>query len=138
MKTTDLKLLTLYEELQLLKEFEDEENQLFNKLSKSTIAKAQVVADKNDCVNLTALKYRDMEAWKEQQKAVMDEFNALLLDGGAGGAAGKDGKAGGAGAAGAGGGIDNKNDLYPQLLNVFRNPEKRSKKKKAVGGCGCP
>jgi len=47
LKTTDLKLLTLYQELALLKDFEETENRLFAKLEQAKSQKIQVVADKS-------------------------------------------------------------------------------------------
>jgi hypothetical protein len=49
LKSTDLKVLTLFQELNLLKDFEENENRLFSKLSKARASKAGVVGEMSDC-----------------------------------------------------------------------------------------
>jgi WD40 repeat protein len=104
LKTTDLKLLTLYQELHLLKEFEENENALFSKLSKARAAKSQVVADMTQCERQLCLKLEEIEAWQEKDKQVMQEFNSVV------------------------GG--DKSEFYPVLLKIFKKKVNRNKKKK--------
>lgn len=105
LKTTDLKMLTLYEELHLLREFEDTENRLVAKFKKAKAAKAQVVADMTDCEKQLAAKLSEIKAWKEKDIQVMNEFN--LVVGG------------------------EKNPFYATLLKIFKKNVKRNKSKKA-------
>lgn len=103
LKTTDLKVLTLYQELHLLKDFEESENRLFNKLAKARGQKVQVVADKTECEKQLNHKLAEIKAWQEKDKQVMADFNQVV------------------------GG--EKSEFYPQLLKIFKKKVKRNKKK---------
>lgn len=103
LKTTDLKVLTLYQELYLLKDFEENENLLFAKLNKARVQKVQVVADKTECEKQLHHKLAEIKAWQEKDKQVMADFNQVV------------------------GG--EKSEFYPQLLKIFKKKVKRNKKK---------
>ena len=108
LKSTDLKLLTLYQELYLLKDFEENENKLFAKLTKARSNKAQVVGEMSDCERSLSHKLSEIKAWQEKDKQVMLDFN--LVVGG------------------------EKSEFYGQLLKIFKKKVKRNKKK--AGGAG--
>lgn len=103
LKTTDLKVLTLYQELQLLKDFEESENKLFAKLAKARNAKAGVVSEMTDCEKQLSHKLSEIKAWQEKDKQVMQDFNQVV------------------------GG--EKSEFYAQLLKIFKKKVKRAKKK---------
>lgn len=105
LKTTDLKILTLYQELNLLKDFEETENALFAKMKTAKSNKLEVVAAKTDCEKQLNHKLAEIKTWQEKDKQVMAEFNQVV------------------------GG--EKSEFYPQLLKIFKKKVKR-KKKKAV------
>lgn len=103
LKTTDLKLLTYYQELHLLKEFEENENKLFAKLSKARASKAAVVSEMSDCERALSHKLSEIKAWQEKDKAVMGDFQVVV------------------------GG--EKSEFYAQLLRIFKKKVKRKGKK---------
>jgi len=103
LKTTDLKVITLYHELQLLHDFEESENRLFNKLAKARGSKVEVVQDKTDCEKQLNMKLAEIKAWQEKDKQVMADFNQVV------------------------GG--EKSEFYPQLLKIFKKKVKRKKNK---------
>jgi WD40 repeat protein len=107
LKTTDMKLLTLYQELTLLKEFEENENTLLGKVQKARTQKVQVVSEKKDCEKQLNHKLADIKAWQEKDKQVVADFNSVV------------------------GG--EKSEFYPQLLRIFKKKVKRSKKKAQRG-----
>jgi len=110
LKSTDLKLLTLYQELHLLKAFEEKENTLFSKLSKARAAKAAVVSEMADCEKQLSHKLSEIKAWQEKDKQVLSDFN--LVVGG------------------------EKSEFYSALLKIFKKKVKRNKKGGAGGGAG--
>jgi len=110
LKSTDLKVLTLYQELNLLKDFEESENRLFAKLSKARASKAAVVSEMGECEKALSHKLAEIRTWQEKDKQVMQDFN--LVVGG------------------------EKSEFYPTLLKIFKKKVKRSKKKGAAGGSG--
>jgi len=103
LKTTDLKILTLYQELNLLKDFEETENALFAKMKTAKKNKLEVVAAKTDCEKQLNHKLAEIKTWQEKDKQVMAEFNQVV------------------------GG--EKSEFYPQLLKIFKKKVKRKKKK---------
>ena len=103
LKTTDLKILTLYQELYLLKDFEENENRLFAKLTKARANKAQVVGEMTDCEKQLSHKLSEIKTWQEKDKQVMSDFNIVV------------------------GG--EKSEFYAQLLKIFKKKVKRNKKK---------
>jgi chromosome segregation ATPase len=110
LKSTDLKILTLYQELHLLKAFEEKENMLFSKLSKARAAKAAVVGEMSDCEKQLSHKLSEIKAWQEKDKQVLSDFN--LVVGG------------------------EKSEFYSALLKIFKKKVKRNKKKGGAGGGG--
>lgn len=103
LKTTDLKLLTLYQELLMLKQFEGNENALNTKLLKCKSDKAVVVSEIGECQEKLQTKLDEIQAWQEKDKAIFNEFNTVV------------------------GG--EKSEFYGQLLKIFRKRIKRAKKK---------
>jgi hypothetical protein len=69
LKTTDLKILTLYQELYLLKDFEENENKLFAKLTKARANKAQVVGEMTDCEKQLSHKLSEIKTWQVRSRA---------------------------------------------------------------------
>lgn len=110
LKSTDLKILTLYQELHLLKEFEESENRLFAKLTKARASKAQVVGEMAECEKALSHKLSEIKAWQEKDRQVMADFN--LVVGG------------------------EKSEFYAQLLKIFKKKVKRNKKKGGAAGGG--
>lgn len=101
LKTTDLKILTLYQELHLLKDFEEKENQLNDRLRKARDQKAEVMTDIHECEKQLEQKLAEIKLWQEKDKAVQNEFHSLVSD---------------------------KSEFYAQLRKIFLRKVKRSKK----------
>ncbi len=77
-KTTSLKLLTLYEELNLLRSFEDDENQINNKINKLKAQKAQVSLDLFQCRDQLEKKMHEIKIRAENDNHIEAEFNQLI------------------------------------------------------------
>jgi hypothetical protein len=107
LKTADLRVLTLFQELQLLKSFEDKENALFGNLNKFRAAKSQVVTECADFERQLARKLAEIKLWKEKDVQVLTEFQQAV-----GGE--KHGE---------------KSEHYHQLFKIFKKKLKRGKKK---------
>jgi hypothetical protein len=99
LKSTDLKLITYYQELLLLRQFEGTENALAGKLSKTKADKASVVADIADCQDKLQGRLAEILAWQERDKNLFNEFS--LAVGG------------------------DKSEFYPALLKIYRRKIKR-------------
>ena len=78
-KTTDLRLLTMYQELELLKKFEDKENSLTTKLSDAREKKRDVVNSITDSERQLARKLAEIKLWKEKLEQLEAEFNNIAL-----------------------------------------------------------
>jgi len=103
LKTTDLKVLTLYQELHLLKDFEESENKLFFKKNNHEKQKNDVVREKMECEKALSHKHAEIKGWQEKDKQVTADFDQVV------------------------GG--QKSEFYAQLLKIFKKKVKRSKKK---------
>ncbi len=75
LKSTDLKLLTYYQELLLLKQFEGTENALSAKLTKTKVDKSAVVADIVDCQEKLQGRLAEITAWQERDKNLFNDFS---------------------------------------------------------------
>eukprot|EP01083_Nonionella_stella_P289690 985844_1 len=103
LKTTDMKLLTHYQELKILQEFGGREEELNKKLQKCRAEKAEVVVDLTECQDKLSAKLQEIQAWQEKDKRIMGEFNSIV------------------------GG--DKSEFYVPLLKIFKRRIKRAKKK---------
>ena len=97
-----MRVLTLQDELILLKNFEKKDNLLTVKLEKCRTDKAQVVADIADSQDKLAAKKAEIDVWQEKDKFIINEFNSL---------------------------VGESNQFYDPLLKIFKKRIKRSKKK---------
>lgn len=79
LKETNLKLLTLYQELLLLKQFEGQETVLNAKLQKCGVEKTQIVSDISDCQDKLSHKLNEIVAWQEKDKALFGEFKYFVI-----------------------------------------------------------
>eukprot|EP00741_Cyanophora_paradoxa_P024459 tig00022075_g23616.t1 len=102
LKTTDMKMLLLYQELVLLKEFEKKDTTLAKKLEAKRLEKAEIVAKIAECQDRLAVKKTEIEALLEKDKAILAEFNQV---------------------------VGENNKFYEQLLKIFKKKIKRLKKK---------
>eukprot|EP01083_Nonionella_stella_P012336 35010_1 len=78
LKTTDMKLLTHYQELKILQEFGGREEELNKKLQKCRAEKAEVVVDLTECQDKLSAKLQEIQAWQEKDKRIMGEFNSIV------------------------------------------------------------
>ncbi|CEO97919.1 unnamed protein product (mitochondrion) [Plasmodiophora brassicae] len=108
LKQTEIRMLTLYQELQLLKSFDDRESKLNAQLEKARADKAQVVLDLTECQAKIADRLQEIVAWQQKDQRIAAEFNAIV------------------------GG--DKHPSYAALLKVFRKKIKRAKKKAVKEG----
>lgn len=103
LQSTCLKLIVLYKELQILKEFEQREAELTKKLLKCRTAKAQVVVDLTECQDKLSVRLEEIQQWQQKDKAIIQEFESIV------------------------GG--EKNPFYEPLKKLFKRKIKRAKKK---------
>lgn len=103
LKATDLKLLVLYQELELLKQFEPAEKALFEKFAKCQQQKSAYVAAMSECETDLAQRLEEIKSWQEKDKALVAEFNTAV------------------------GG--QKSDFFTQLLKIFKKKVRRSRNK---------
>lgn len=75
LKSTDLKLLTLYQELLMLKQFEQTESSLNAKMAKSKHDKAQVVAEITECQEKLQARYDPF--WDDHFKTFLNCEHAI-------------------------------------------------------------
>jgi len=109
LKTTDMRMLVLYQELVLLKEFEKKDNMLAKKLEAKRIEKADIVAKIGECQERLAVKKTEIEGLLERDKAIVSEFNGI---------------------------VGEQNKQYDALLKVFKKKIKRIKKKTRAAANG--
>jgi len=102
LKAADLRMLTLYQELVLLREFETKDSALAAKMEKCKAEKDGVVAAISDFQDQLATKREEIAVWQEKDKDIMNEFNTLVGEG---------------------------NQFMPQLLKIFKKRVKRAKKR---------
>ena len=101
-KFADIKLLLLYQEWVLLKEFEKYDNALAEKLLSKKNEKLEIESKIDDCQEKLSIKKSEIEQIIRREKEIQDEFQRAI-------------------------GENNKNDEY--LTKVFKRKIKRSKKK---------
>ncbi|XP_061733169.1 cilia- and flagella-associated protein 44-like [Nerophis ophidion] len=106
LKLGDLRQLTLYQELLLLKEVDKSEKVLQEKLNMHLKEENHLMSKLEECQEELELKHRDIAKVQEREKAVSKAFWASLAD-------------------------DKKFEEY--LLKVFKKKMKRAKQKEAVG-----
>eukprot|EP00002_Diphylleia_rotans_P014287 TRINITY_DN2784_c0_g1_i6.p1 TRINITY_DN2784_c0_g1~~TRINITY_DN2784_c0_g1_i6.p1 ORF type:complete len:1834 (-),score=489.32 TRINITY_DN2784_c0_g1_i6:186-5687(-) len=102
LKTTDMKMLVLYQELVLLKEFELRDTELIKKLDAKKGEKADIVAKITECQEKLIAKKAEIERLLEKDKEVHEEFQSI---------------------------VGEKDKLYEPLLKIFKKKIKRTKKK---------
>eukprot|EP00743_Colponemidia_sp_Colp-15_P005137 GILK01005528.1.p1 GENE.GILK01005528.1~~GILK01005528.1.p1 ORF type:complete len:1787 (-),score=532.29 GILK01005528.1:93-5426(-) len=101
LKCTDLRLITLNHELDLLKDLEKRDLALEAKLDKFKSEKNQIVNEIAECQLKLATKRTDIENWQVEDRQIMDEFNSL---------------------------IGESSPFYAALMKIFKKKMKRSKK----------
>ncbi|XP_056259641.1 cilia- and flagella-associated protein 44 [Seriola aureovittata] len=106
LKMADLRQLTLYQELLLLKEFDRREDSLHEKLNARVKEENNIVSELEECKEQLELKQRDIVKLQEREKALTTTFQASL-------------------------GEDNKFEEF--LTRVFKKKIKRVKKKEQTG-----
>ncbi|CAD5123356.1 DgyrCDS11713 [Dimorphilus gyrociliatus] len=74
LKNADLRLLTLFEELQLLKEFEKQENILADKVEMKNTEKIDMQTKISDCQTRLTKKKKDLENLSEKEKQLYATF----------------------------------------------------------------
>ncbi|KAJ1620191.1 hypothetical protein T492DRAFT_847998 [Pavlovales sp. CCMP2436] len=102
LKSTDMRRLLLFRELQLLKEFEKRDNALAKKLDQKRAEKLELVVKISECQERLSAKRAEIERLLLRDKEIMAEYNAAV------GEANKNGEA---------------------LQKIFRKKVKRGKKK---------
>ncbi|XP_040013967.1 cilia- and flagella-associated protein 44 [Xiphias gladius] len=106
LKAADLRQLTLYQELLLLKEFERREDSLQEKLNRRIKEENSIMSKLEECNEQLELKQRDIAKLQEREKALIAAFQASL-------------------------GENNKFEEF--LTRVFKKNVKRVKKKEQTG-----
>jgi len=107
LKTTDLRKLALFQELQLLKEFEKKDVSLAQKLETKHHEKSEIVGRVAECQDKLTQKKGEIERLLEKDKQIMQEFNSALGE---------------------------NNKFYDVLLRIFKKKIKRARKSNAEGG----
>merc|ERR1712028_143683 len=102
LKAADLRMLTLYQELVLLRVFATKDAGLSAKMDKCRGEKDGVVSAIADFQDQLATKREEIAVWQEKDKHIMNEFNTLVGEG---------------------------NQFMPQLLKLFKKRIKRQKKR---------
>ncbi|KAL1522827.1 hypothetical protein AB1Y20_017796 [Prymnesium parvum] len=109
LKTTDLRKLVLFKELQLLKEFEKKDVSLAKRLEQKHYEKTDIVSKVAECQDTLAQKKLEIERLLEKDKMIMSEFHSALGD---------------------------NNKFYDQLLKIFKKKIKRRVRKAGMEGDG--
>ena len=78
LKTTDLRKLTLFQELALLKEFEKKDTSLAKRLESKHTEKAEIVARVAETQEKLAQKKMEIERLLDRDRQIMAEFNQAL------------------------------------------------------------
>lgn len=107
LKTAEMRMLTFFGELEMLKDFEKKDKLLSAKLEKANNEKASMATEISECHTKLEAKRAEIEVWQQKDKAIHSEFSDLVPE---------------------------SNALYPQLLKIFKRKIKRSKKVGAGGG----
>lgn len=81
LKQAEIKKLVMYQELQLLKDFEKREDTLTEKLQAKLSEKREVVDKIKDCQEKLEVKKAEVDNLVEHKKAVASEFDELVEDG---------------------------------------------------------
>ena len=100
LKMTDLRMLVLFQELRLLKEFEKRDNALVKKLDDKRLEKSDIVVKMAECRDKIAARKAEID--KLNPKQVLAEFMQLVPE---------------------------TNKFHEQLLKIFKKKIKRQKKK---------
>jgi len=109
LKTTDLRKLVLFKELQLLKEFEKKDISLAKRLESKHSEKSEIVSKVAECQDKLAQKKVEIERLLEKDKMIMSEFHSALGD---------------------------NNKFYDLLLKIFKKKIKRRVRKGGMEGEG--
>lgn len=107
LKTTDLKVLTLYQELNVLKEFHDRETRFFQQLQKARDQKNVIRKDMSECAKMLEHKKDELLALHEKKKQNEQDFNDVVGD---------------------------KKEIYNPLLKIFNKSVKKKKRRGGGGG----
>ena len=102
LKSAEMRMLTFFEELNLLKVFAKKDTQLANRLEKAKTQKSEIVNEIQKCRENMDLKKTEIGNWQEKDKIIEGEFKALVPD---------------------------SNQFRPILEKIYRRKIKRSKKK---------
>jgi hypothetical protein len=106
LKTTDLKVLTLYQELQLLKNFGEQESHLFTKFREALQHQQRLETESADTTTQFNRKKAEIQTWNEEKKKVIDAFQNLVAPKNA-----------------------EKHEFYGALTKLFNKGGKRRKKR---------
>jgi len=102
LKAADLRMLVLYQELELLQNFEAKDQALTAKLEKAKIDKNVVRTSISDCQAKLSAKKAEIEVWEDQASAIQKEFYSLCPE---------------------------THQFHQQLLKIFKRKVKKSKKR---------
>jgi WD40 repeat protein len=102
LKAAEMKMLTLYRELVLLRQFESKDDALASKMEKCRSDKSGVVGEISECQSKLSMKRDEIGVWQEKAKHIINEFNAL---------------------------VGESNQFHAQLLKIFKKKVKRAKKR---------
>jgi WD40 repeat protein len=102
LKAAEMKMLTLYRELVLLRQFESKDDALASKMEKCRSDKSGVVGEISECQAKLGTKRDEIGVWQEKAKHIMNEFSAL---------------------------VGESNQFHHQLLKIFKKKVKRAKKR---------
>ena len=116
-KSTELRLITLYEELILLRDCAEQEGVLTARLTKATALKAQVIADLAMCERALNGKLADVEACAARDRQLSAEFELVA----------KGADAAAASAAGTVVADGKMSELYAQLLRAYMRRVRRKR-----------
>ena len=73
-----MRMLTFFEELNLLKVFAKKDTQLSNRLEKAKTQKSEIVNEIQKCRENMDSKKTEIEAWQQKDKVIEGEFKALV------------------------------------------------------------
>ena len=102
LKSAEMRMLTFFEELNLLKVFAKKDTQLSNRLEKAKTQKSEIVNEIQKCRENMDSKKTEIEAWQQKDKVIEGEFKALVPE---------------------------SNQFRPVLEKIYRRKIKRSRKK---------
>jgi cilia- and flagella-associated protein 44 len=102
LKTAELRMLTFFEELSLLKEFQKKDTSLAARMEKTKKEKTDIMTEIQRCRESMNTKKSEIDAWQEKEKIIEGEFKSLVPE---------------------------SNQFHPILLKIYKRKIKRAKKK---------